>query len=126
MNVQSIKQTKLSKSIADIPIVHALYHLYKILHGLLQKFPKSQRYSLGSKLQTELLSLIETIITAATLSDQQQKRTQLTIASAKLDVLRLLIRLAKDCKCLTNEAYLDLESQLNDIGKMIGGWLKSL
>ncbi len=60
------------------------------------------------------------------MSDQHQKRAQLTIASAKLDVLRLLIRLAKDCKCLTNEAYLDLESQLNDIGKMIGGWLKSL
>lgn len=93
---------------------------------LLLKFPKSQRYTLGSKIQAELLATAEAVIAAATTSDRLRKVDHLNIASAKLDLIRLLVRLAKDCKCLDNETYLDLESQLHEIGKMLGGWIKSL
>jgi four helix bundle protein len=124
--VKSRKQTELSGGIIDVPIIHSLYHLYKVLHVLLLKFPKSQRYTLGSKIQVELLATAEAVITAATTSDHLKKLDYLNIASAKLDLIRLLVRLAKDCKCLDNETYLDLESQLHEIGKMLGGWIKSL
>ena len=93
---------------------------------LLLKFPKSQRYSLGTKMQAELLAAVETVMAAATTSDHLKKLDYLNIASAKLDLIRLLVRLAKDCKCFDNETYLELESQLHEIGKMLGGWIKSL
>lgn len=51
------------------------------------------------------------------------KDSALLTASAKLDLLRLLVRLAKDCKCLTNQAYQDLESKLHEAGRMLGDWL---
>ncbi len=63
---------------------------------------------------------------AANSSEAEFKVQQLRRASAKLDLLRLLIRLSKDCKCLTNQAYQELESQLHEAGRMLGGWLKSL
>ena len=110
----------------DIPIIHITYQSYCSWHELLLKFPKSQRYTLGQTCQTQLLGLLETLLAAAAASDQDTKLTQLRLASVKIDLLRLLIRLAKDCKCLSNQAYLELESQLHETGRMLGGWIKSL
>ena len=125
-NASSKVQGKLSGGLIDVPIIHALYQLYKALHELLLKFPKSQRYTLGSVIQTELLAMMEAVVTAAAASDVEIKKENLRVASAKLDLLRLQIRLSKDCKCLTNPAYLGIESQLHEIGRMLGGWRKSL
>ena len=119
-------QAKLGSSPADIPLVHTLYQTYSLFHELVIKFPKSQRYSLGAACQNQLLAVIEAVVTAASVSDARIKSRQLQAASAKLDLLRLLIRLCKDCKCLSNQAYLEVESKLHEAGRMVGGWLKSI
>lgn len=110
----------------DVPIIHTLYQAYSLFHDLQLKFPKSQRYSLGTVIQNQLLQIIEAVVTAAYRNDSNAKSEQLYIASAKLDLLRLQIRLAKDCKCLNNQAYLELESKLHESGRMLGGWLRSI
>jgi hypothetical protein len=119
-------QGKLNRGPIDVPIVHTLYQLYISWNDLVIKFPKSQRYTLGQTCQDYLLALIEAVITAAGTSEPAIKRDQLQTASAKLDLLRLLFRLAKDCKCLANKDYLSLESSLHEAGRMLGGWRKSL
>ena len=47
-------------------------------------------------------------------------------AIVRLDILKVLIRLAKDINALSSEKYLELESILQEIGRMLGGWKKSL
>jgi hypothetical protein len=47
-------------------------------------------------------------------------------ASVKQDALKLLVRLSKDTGCLTNNQYLQMESKLQETGRMLGGWIKSL
>lgn len=116
----------MSRNPIDIPIVHTLYELYRELHKLILKFPKSQRYSLGHTLGNCLLEMIEHTLTAAGTSNHITKREHLSTTSAKLDTLRLLIRLAKDCNCITNDAYLILEAKLHEAGRMLGGWIKSV
>ncbi|HEU5005311.1 MAG TPA: diversity-generating retroelement protein Avd [Candidatus Saccharimonadales bacterium] len=120
------EKTPLHGSPLDVPIVHNLYQLYQNLHGLVLKFPKSQRYSLGANLQNQLLSALEGVMTAAATNQPTLKSRYLQTVSAKIDLLRVLIRLAKDCQCISNQQYLDLESQLHQIGRMLGGWLKSI
>lgn len=110
----------------DIPIVHTLYQTYTFWSQLIIKFPKSQRYTLGEVCQQNLLMGLEAVITAASTPDARIKADHLRTASAKLDLMRLLVRLAKDTKCINNQAYLQLESQLHEAGRMLGGWLKSL
>lgn len=66
------------------------------------------------------------MLAAASTADKTMKVRYLQQANAKLDVTRLLVRLAKDCKCLPNSQYLAAESKLHEAGKMLGGWLKSL
>jgi len=40
--------------------------------------------------------------------------------------LKILIRLAEDIKALPTKKYLYLEELLQEIGKMLGGWIRSI
>jgi len=110
----------------DVPIVHIIYKLYCFWNELLHKFPKTQRYTLGQKCDVYILNLLEHTILCSNIKDRNKKLSHLEIASAKLDVLKLLIRISKDTKCISNVQYLNIQSLINEIGKMIGGWLKYL
>ncbi|MFH1098655.1 MAG: four helix bundle protein [Candidatus Uhrbacteria bacterium] len=114
------------RQLADIPIIHTLYETYRRWHDLILKFPKSERYTLGQTCGQELLAILEQTLAAAGIADRVRKRERLQLVSVKLDTLRLLIRLCKDTKCISNEAYLELESKLHETGRMLGGWMKSL
>ena len=119
------RQSKLI-DLADVPIVHEIYESYKFWHQIVLRFPKSERYSLGQECGTTLLKLLECILGASGTKDKTLKIKFLTEASIKLDLLKLLVRLAKDCGCLHNKSYLELQSKLHSIGKMLGGWIKSI
>jgi len=45
--------------------------------------------------------------------------------SVKLDLLKVLIRLSKDSQAMNNSNYLKLQVSLQEIGKMLGGWLRA-
>jgi len=91
---------------------------------LVAHFPKKDRYAIGQRIENGILGLIEDIITASQLSKSEKVPT-LQGASIKLDVLKVLIRCCKDLKIIDNKNYLLLESQLQEIGKMLGGWIKA-
>jgi len=38
------------------------------------------------------------------------------------DLLKILLRLAKDNQALGNKKYIQLEAHLQEIGRMLGGW----
>ena len=46
-------------------------------------------------------------------------------ASDKTDLLKYLIRLSYETRCLNLKRYALLEEKVIEIGKMIGGWMKS-
>ncbi len=66
------------------------------------------------------------MLSAAAASDPAGKQMMLQTASVHIDLLKLLVRLSKDCRCISNQHYLDMESRLGEAGKMLGGWLNSL
>ena len=71
------------------------------------------------------LQLIETIFFASR-HTAERKREILLEANSQLDLLKLLIRMASDSKSLNQKKYMLLQSFLQEVGKMLGGWLKSL
>ena len=56
--------------------------------------------------------------------EQVEKQVLLERADSKLETLKILLRLAKDTQSIDSKKYLNLESYLQEIGKMLGGWLK--
>lgn len=109
----------------DIPVFSKLYEFYKNISNYLSLFPKGKRYTLGQKIDQTTLDLIELVLTAG-YSTHEQKLAILQKASIKLDLLKMLIRLSLDTKCLDNKKYQLTSAQLVEIGKMLGGWIKSV
>lgn len=120
------RQFKLPRNFADIPIIVSVYRLYALFHESLLSFPKSQRYSLGTTCQTELLLLLQNLLGAVGTGDRAAKLGHLRASSRHLDTLKLLFCLARDTRCIPNATYQTYESLLAETGRMLGGWHKSL
>ena len=46
-------------------------------------------------------------------------------ANLMLEILRFQIRLAKDLQCLKVESYGFAAKAIDEIGKLVGGWIRS-
>jgi hypothetical protein len=108
----------------DIPIFVKTYELYKAFYKYLPNFPKKDRYTLGQRCEATLLDLLESIILAGNLS-RHDKHSTLKQASIKVDLLKVLFRLLKDLRIIDVKKYLILEESLQEIGRMLGGWIKT-
>ena len=117
-------QTKL-REVFDVPIIHATYKLYLNLYSLILQFPKKDRYALGSKCEHAAIAILEQLLYANSRSGKQRLATLHEI-DIKLKVLKTLIRLCYDVKVLDQKKYLAVQVFLQEIGKMLGGWIKSM
>lgn len=106
----------------DIPIFTKLYEFYKALTQAVAAFPKTKRYTLGQKLDTLTLDILELLFSVPL---NPNKSFALQKMSIKLDLLKVLLRLAKDNRCLREKGYLVLQANLQEIGRMLGGWIRS-
>ena len=107
---------------SDIPIFTKLYALYRAISDSLPTFPKIQRYTLGQRIEVVILDLFELLFTV---QFSQEKLKTLEQMSVKTDLLKVLLRLAKDTKAISSGKYIELQAILQEIGKMLGGWLRA-
>jgi len=61
----------------------------------------------------------------ASQQSKAEKMPTLEKASVKLNFLRICIRLMKDLKAIDTKKYIIIEANLDEIGRMLGGWIKS-
>jgi|SRR3989344_3430061 len=97
---------------------------YKLWHEYLSNFPKITRYTLGEKIDFLFIETIENIFIAVH-KDSDQKAPYLAKASDKFDILKFLLQVAWEVKAIDNKKYIALSKKLNEIGRMLGGWLKT-
>ena len=86
------------------------------------KFPRNHRFVLGERIERNLYDLLETLIRAKYAKHRQEFLEQ---ANLTLEILRFQMRLAKDLQCLKIESYGFAAKSIDEIGKLVGGWLKS-
>lgn len=113
----------LPESNLKLPILAKIYDFYKILSQIIVTLPKYNRYTIGSKLDNLALEIIESILA---IPFSENKLKDLQKISIKLDTLKILVRLSLDCSSITTKKYFQLEIKLSEIGKMLGGWIKSV
>ncbi len=61
-----------------------------------------------------------------TQAENPEKINILKQVDTKIQLLKLLMRLSYETKSIDIKKYIELEKQLNEIGKMLGGWIRSL
>jgi hypothetical protein len=108
--------------LSELKIFTKLYDLILWLYPMVNKFPKVQRFVLGQRIENSALELLRLMIKANT---SRNKGPILEEFSVELDQLRILIRLSKDLKFMSINQYAYASGLINEIGKMLGGWIKS-
>ena len=108
----------------DIPIFKKSYDLYKDFYALRLSVPKQDRYTLWQKCESLLIEVLEGILFESQQS-KAEKLPTLEKTSVKLNFLRVCIRLMKDVKAIDGKKYIIIEANLDEIGRMLGGWIKS-
>lgn len=108
----------------DTPLFKKGYDLYKLFYSFRTTIPKQEKYTLWQKSESLLIEVLEGILSAS-YKQKFEKTPTLEKTSLKLNVLRILIRLMKDTKAIDNKKYCLLEEAVDEIGRMLGGWLKS-
>ncbi len=105
----------------DLVIFQKVYDLILWLYPTVNKFPKSQRFVLGQQIENTVLEILKGIIQA---NQESNKLLYLKQISVDLDKLRILIRLSKDLKFISIRQYQFAAEKINEIGKILGGWMK--
>ena len=88
----------------------------------LEKFPRSQRFLLGDRIQRAALDVLESLIEA---TYTRQRRNHLVRANLGIEKLRFLLRLAHDLRHLDGRRYEFAARSLDETGRRIGAWMKA-
>lgn len=106
----------------DLIIFQKMYDFILWIYPTIKKFPKSEQYVLGQRIEQTCLNILEHIIASVT---TKQSVGELAKADIELEKLRIFIRLSKDLQCMDFKKYEHASKQVVEIGKLLGGMLKS-
>jgi hypothetical protein len=104
------------------------YDLVKWLIQATAKFPRSQRFVLARTVQWTVLQFQERIIEAGML-DRHEPSTaldRLKQADLLLVKLRFYLRLCHDLALISDGQYAHVAAMVDEVGRLLGGWLKKV
>lgn len=110
--------------IHDAPVFQKAYDLLKDIHIARRTFEKSEKYTLGERLEDTALAMLNSIIEAGQ-TKREWKITALDQALDHLEREKILIRLAWDLEQITERRMVGWQESAQMIGRMLGGWRKA-
>jgi hypothetical protein len=108
--------------VPELTVITKTYDLVLWACHHTSRFPRNHRFVLGERIERHLYDLLETLVRARY---TRQRQALLEQANLTLEVLRFQVRLAKDLHCLRVNSYGFAGKALDEIGRLVGGWLKS-
>ena len=94
---------------------------YLLWHSYNNTIPKTQRYSLGNRVDSLFVEAIEATSAAAFLA-REEKLPYVRLAARKIDALKVLLMILWESDALETKKYIVLSEKIDAIGKMFGGW----
>ena len=104
------------------PIFTRTYDLLRWLLPTTTKFPRQHRFVLAQALQRNALELQEALIDAG---QGNNVKLALQRADSALMALRTYLRLAQDLRILSPGRYEYGARMVEEIGRLLGGWIKA-
>ena len=99
--------------------------MYKKVFDINNFLDKRYRYSLGNSLESTVLIMLENFIMAKN-APKPLKSAYLIKAGAQQETAILKLRLILELKLANETKIFQTQAKLAEIGRMLGGWLKSL
>ncbi|MCX6760392.1 MAG: four helix bundle protein [Candidatus Nealsonbacteria bacterium] len=86
---------------------------------------RTARFGLGAKIDTSFIDLLE-LLRKAIYTPVNKKIILLEEASDKIDSSRFFLQLLWEAHLVSNKQYISLETDIEDLGRIVGGWKKRL
>ncbi len=105
----------------ELSILIKWMEFLKWLLSTTEKFPKRVRFTFADRINNLALDMVEDLTEA---QYTHQKRAVLQRVNLRLEKLRILLRISCEQKYLSYKAYEHAMRSVNEVGKMLGGWIK--
>jgi len=105
-----------------LPILEHIKESYLLWHEYYITLPKVHRYTVGEKIDTLFIEIIEAVSGAAYLP-KDKKLPYISLAIRKLNTLTLLLMILWETQSLRDKKYIALSTKIDEAGKMLGGWM---
>ena len=102
--------------------VQACHDILLWLIPQLDKFPRARRFTLGERIENGLLEVLALLVDAAY---SRAKQPVLKQANLRLAVAHHLWSLAQELQVISTQRYEHGARLMDDLGRQIGGWLRS-
>lgn len=96
-----------------------LYRLYPVLVN----YPKSEKFALCQQIKDCIFNILKNISLGN--SVKSKRITYLQEADGHLQILKVLLKLSRHRKYISNGFFQDIDLQLTEINKMLSGYIKS-
>lgn len=104
------------------PALEKAYQFVLWLIPAVEKFPRSQKFLLGDRIQSAALDVLTGLVEA---TYTRNRAPLLRSVNIRLETLRLLFRLATDLQLLDLRRYEYAARSIDEIGRLVGGWMKA-
>jgi len=118
-----IKQTRRGDILDNLIVYQKTYDMIQYGYQALKQFPRSEKYTFAAEIKMTMIELLKLIIST---NKKYHKKTTMRKVDTQLELLRTYLRLARDLEFLSFKKYEIWSKQLEEIGKLIGGWMKSI
>lgn len=98
---------------------------YLVWMNIVPHIPKSARFTIGTRIENKFLDLLELSYTAYFI-EKAKKAEKIAKCIFELDILKFLISTSWKAKCISHKQYEEIAIKLDEVGKMLWGWKKSL
>ena len=106
----------------ELKVIVKLQNLIEYTYLMIKKFPKDEMLNLASDMKAAAFSAMESLIYAKVTNSNKQKILYITSAEAKLNILNILVRLAKKNKFITQRNYNVWSFKITEISDMLRKW----
>lgn len=109
----------------ELKIYQKVYDMIAYGNNCLLQFPRSERYALATEIKNSMYTLLRLVVAA---NKKYYKKTTLQEMDVELETLKTFIRVAADpkFKYLGLKQYENWSKMLSEIGRMLGGWMKTV
>ena len=106
----------------DLLIQQKVYDMILYAYPALEQMPKAQKFSLAQDMKHCMDRIMRLTITA---NKKYTKRTTLQELDVEVAALKVYLRIAYDLRYLPPKKYEVWSGLVVEIGKMVGGWIRS-
>lgn len=105
----------------ELPIFTRWMQFLEWLLPTTEKFPRRVRFTFADRINNLALDIVEDLVEARYSRDKQHLLKRINL---RLEKLRVLLRLCHTMKYLSFQGYEHAMRSLNEVGRMLGGWIK--